>query len=87
MGSKSNIELGSGTLYLDGKPFMAVKEVETKDISTDIDKEFDYAKPIDFSGEITGTFKLTFGARVRLFGFWRTVRAEIRRIFGRLWNG
>lgn len=83
MGSKSNIDFGAGTLYLDGKPFMTVKEVEMKDISTDTDKEFDYVKPIDFSGEITGTFKLTFWTRVRLFGFWRTVRAEIRRIFRR----
>ena len=83
MGSKSNIDFGAGTLYLDGEPFMAVKEVKMEDIRTTTDKDFDYVRPIDFSGEITGTFKLTFGARVRLFGFWRTVRAEIRRMFGR----
>ena len=87
MGSKSNIDFGAGTLYLDGEPFMAVKEVKMEDISTATDKEFDCVKKLDFSGEITGTFKLTFWTRVKLFGFWRTVRAEIRRIFGRRRNG
>jgi hypothetical protein len=88
MGSNNNIEFSSGTISIDGCEPIPVKDFKIQEVSLvpDADVPFDrvikFPSSVEFTGTIEG-FKLTFGARVRLFGFWRTVRTEIRRIFGR----
>lgn len=96
MGSKSNIDFGAGTIKIGDSIPVPVKNFKISDMETVTstvefeDEPFEYIKPIDQSAEFSFTidgFQFTFWTRVRLFGFWRTVRAEIRRIFGRLRNG
>ena len=83
MGSK--IEFGPGTLYMTDEDGVKrpLGDINTIDFVEDMPK---YDIPIKrYDGDYTfnATVNLTFRGKVKLFGFWNTIRAMIRSAFKR----
>lgn len=84
MGSK--IEFGPGTLYVTDENGVKkpLGDIETFDISVDDMSNCDIPiKRYDGEHTFTATVNLTFRSRVKLFGFWNTIKAMIKSIFKR----
>ena len=81
--SVNDIQFGSGTLYITDtegnitKLGEGIPEFSPESISSDVEI-LKTVKPTD-TAEFTVTLKLSFRKRVKLFGFWNTVKAIFKR--------
>ena len=85
MGNK--ITFTSGTIWYNGEPFSCTdyKVIEFSELNATYDDIEVLPELQNVRATMEGSFtcecKLNFRSRVRIFGFWNVIKADIKRIF------
>jgi hypothetical protein len=88
MPTESNIELGAGTVYIDGVEFGTARDIKIKNELDQCNQFNEYFKLIDLSATREASFELKMSTKNylkvirRTCGFWFTVKF----IFKRIWR-